>query len=94
VNFNLLLPPSPGRLPVWTTVPNKEGSLFDRDLIAPPAFSVIPPAPVQGKVNPFVDPQYYARRIPGVGPIVDRVLKQSQSHPRLTRVLKSIQPQF
>jgi hypothetical protein len=42
----------------------------------------------------FSDPQYLAHRIPGVGSLVDRVMKQSKAHPKLTRVLESIQPQF
>ena len=102
VNFNLLLPPSSGRLPSWMkgadqgvdrdrAVPVR--AVPDRDFI-PSAFAPTHPTNSQGTVNPFIDPQRYARRIPGVGPIVDRVLKQSEAHPRLTRVLESIQPQF
>jgi hypothetical protein len=98
VNFNLLLPPSSGNPPSWTrdaigerTVANR--AIPDRDDI-PSAFASTYPTTDQGTANPFIDPQYYARRIPCVGPIVDRVLKQSEAHPRLTRVLMSIQPQF
>jgi hypothetical protein len=93
VNFNLLLPPSSGKLPSWTADADRDRAIPDRDF-NPSAFAATYPATEQGTVNPFIDPQYYARRIPGVGPIVDRVLKQSEAHPRLTRLLKSIQPQF
>ncbi len=93
VNFNLLLPPSSGKLPSWAKGADRDRGVPDRDSI-PSAFATTYPAGDQGTVSPFIDPQYYARRIPGVGPIVDRVLKQSEAHPRLTRLLKSIQPQF
>ena len=98
VNFNLLLPPSSGKLPSWTKdadrdrpIPN--GAISDRASV-PSAFATTYPTTDQGTVNLFTDPQDFARRLPGIGPIVDRVLKQSEAHPRLTRVIKSIQPQF
>jgi hypothetical protein len=94
VNFNLLLPPRSGKRPSWTTDASTGNAVPDRDLMSPSAFASSLPTPDQETVNIFNDPQDYARRIPGVGPIVDRVLKQSKAHPRLTRILKSIQPQF
>lgn len=93
VNFNLLLPPTYGKLPSWTKNAGTGKAVLARDSI-PSAFAFSSATTDEGPVNPFIDPQYYARRIPGVGPIVDRVLKQSKAHPRLTRVLRSIQPQF
>jgi hypothetical protein len=93
VNFNLLLPPTYGKLPSWTKNVATGKAVVASDLI-PSVFASTSPTIDEGPVNPFIDPQYYARRIPGVGPIVDRVLKQSKAHPRLTRVLRSIQPQF
>jgi hypothetical protein len=69
-------------------------AVSNHDLIVATAFA----PPVQSNdretAKYFTDPQYLAHRIPGVGSIFDRVLKESKAHPKLTRVLESIQPQF
>lgn len=93
VNFNLLLPPSSGKVPSWTKDADRDRAIPDRGFV-PSAFATTYPATDQGTINLFTDPQDFARHLPGIGPIVDRVLKQSEAHPRLTRVIKSIQPQF
>ncbi|MFZ3343214.1 MAG: hypothetical protein WA213_20215, partial [Terriglobales bacterium] len=98
VNLNLLLPPSPARLSSSTINTNAEKEIDiaapDRELIIPFTFASTSPTRNHQSLDRFNDPQFYARHIPGVGPLVDRVLKQSKAHPLLTRVLKSIQPQF
>jgi hypothetical protein len=93
VNLNLLLPPSTERL--FFSPP---ASTSARGLILPSGFAE-PSDPSNDEAairftNRLNDPQFYARHIPGAGPIVDRVLKESRAHPRLTRVLGFIQPQF
>jgi hypothetical protein len=40
------------------------------------------------------DLQYYGRRVPLIGPTILHILKQADSHPRVTRVLRLLNPQF
>jgi hypothetical protein len=40
------------------------------------------------------DLQYYGHRVPLVGPAILLILKQADSHPRVTRVLQLLKPQF
>lgn len=40
------------------------------------------------------DWQYYSHHIPWAGPIAIRVGQQAKAHPRVTNVLKVVQPQF
>jgi hypothetical protein len=103
VNLNLLLPPTSARLPAWTTDTNKDvntpkdasrGDVSNHDLIVRSAFAPTIQSNDHETAKYFTDPQYLAHRIPGVGSIFDRVMKESKAHPKLTRVLESIQPQF
>jgi hypothetical protein len=96
VNLNLLLPPTMENL-ASATATTKPTRASARDLILPSAFAE-PSALSTDEAARFAsrlnDPQFYARHIRGVGPIVDRLLKESKAHPHITRVLESLQPQF
>jgi hypothetical protein len=93
VNFNLLLPPTTEKL--FSSAPT---STSPRDLILPATFAELSDRSSDESASHLAerlnDPGFYAHHIPGAGPIVDRVLKESKAHPRLTRVLEFIQPQF
>jgi len=98
VNLNLLLPPSTERL-----FSSASASTSPRDFILSNAFAEPSRRSPSGRSNDDAaqrfadrlnDPEFYAHHIPGAGPIVDRVLKESRAHPHLTRVLEFIQPQF
>jgi hypothetical protein len=98
VNLNLLLPSSTERL-----FSSASASTSPRDLILSNAFAEPSGRSPSGRSNDDAaqrfadrlnDPEFYAHHIPGAGPIVDRVLKESRAHPHLTRVLEFIQPQF
>jgi hypothetical protein len=104
VNLGLLLPPTTGRFASPTTA-NETTSASNsvRDLILPSAFAEPSGRSPSSRSNDDAaqrfadrlnDPEFYAHHIPGAGPIVDRVLKESKLHPHLTRVLEFIQPQF
>jgi hypothetical protein len=104
VNLSLLLPPTTRKF-ASATVANETtpARTSVRGLIQPSVF-----AEPSGRSNPsrsnddaaqrfadrLNDPEFYAHHIPGAGPIVDRVLKESKAHPHLTHVLEFIQPQF
>lgn len=91
VNFSLLLPANADHLILSKAV---EGAA-DRDpTLSSSSFASKPPPPDRQIPDRFNDPQFYTRHIPGVGPIVDRVFEESKAHPRLTRVIKMIQPKF
>jgi hypothetical protein len=90
VNFALLLPATSKEFKSATATRTAP----DRGLILPTSFGSEPPPPDRQIPERFNDPQFYTRRIPGVGPIVDRVFEESKAHPRLTRVIKMIQPKF
>lgn len=85
VNLNLLLAQnafsSPG-----------ERAAFERDQAAAQAFESSPPDHTSSGHSD--DPQFYTRHIPGVGPVVEKMMEKSKEHPKLTRVLESLQPQF
>lgn len=93
VNLNLLLAPTTEK---WST--SASACTSPRDLIVPSAFAEPSERSSDEAANRLAehlnDPKFYAHHIPGAGPIVDRVLKESKAHPRLTRVLEFIQPQF
>jgi hypothetical protein len=100
VNLNLPLAPSTERERTekekWSTsVPSNASS---RNLIFPSNFAEPSDRSTDDAANRLAerlnDPEFYAHHIPGAGPIVDRVLKESKAHPHLTRVLEFIQPQF
>jgi hypothetical protein len=40
------------------------------------------------------DLEYYGRRVPLIGPTILHILKHADSHPRVTRVLQLLKPQF
>ena len=90
VNFNLLLPSPAGK---FTSFAAAKTSL-ERNSSSPSAFATNAPASDDETTSHFADPEYFTRHIPGVGPIVERVLQQSKAHPRLTRVIQAIQPRF
>jgi hypothetical protein len=87
VNLDLLLPPRSSS----TSSPGGE-TLSERDRIASLAFEANPSG--RASSGQWNDPQFYTRHIPALGPIVQKVLQKSKEHPRLTRVLESLQPQF
>jgi hypothetical protein len=90
VNFGLLLPANadhPRLSKPAEGMPTRE-AVFSSSFVSDPA------PPDRQIPDRFNDPQFYTRRIPGVGPIVDRVFEESKAHPRLTRVIKMIQPKF
>ena len=94
VNFNLLLPRG-----ISTRFASRgpDESRADRSLPATSAFAQ-DSAPAGSNRDAFLnrwnDPQFYARHIPGVGPVVERMFQESRAHPRLTRVIELLQPQF
>jgi len=88
INFDLLLPAASEKFTSAAAI--RDAS--DRDL--PTSFGSEPAPPDRQIPDRFNDPQFYTRRIPGVGPIVDRVFQESKAHPRLTRLIKLIQPKF
>jgi len=53
------------------------------------------PSPVHeltpGRLN---DPEFYAHHIPGVGPVIEKAIKESKAHPRLMHIFEVIQPEF
>jgi len=73
---------------------DEDNAVSNHDLIVPSAFAPAVQTNDHETAKYFTDPQYLAHRIPGVGSIFDRVMKESKAHPKLTRVLESIQPQF
>jgi hypothetical protein len=91
VNLNLLLPRRNQR---HSWISGNDGALRGREIAAASVFASAAPKPAPDNSARFNDPQFYTRRIPGVGPIVHRILEESKAHPRLTRVLQSLQPQF
>jgi hypothetical protein len=90
VNFGLLLPANADHPRLSKAA---EGTT-DRDPTLLSSFAPEPAPPDRQIPDRFNDPQFYARHIPGVGPIVDRVFEESKAHPRITRVIKMIQPKF
>ena len=87
VNLKLLLPP---------TQPRFGATEEKRDTVAhlqTPQFVDAPS--VAREPNPHAnDPEYYARHVPVVGGLVSHVLEQSKAHPRVTRVLQVVHPEF
>ncbi len=66
----------------------------DGDLMASSAFAPSPAPPHDNIADRLNDPEFYAHHIPGVGPIMEKVIQKSKAHPRLTHVFEVIQPEF
>ncbi len=66
------------------------------DLIAkaPKEWLTDPPSNVDYQTSYSHDLKYYAGRTPLVGPAILRIAQQADSHPRVTRLLLMIDPQF
>jgi hypothetical protein len=60
----------------------------------PPKWQTNVPTPAYHHRVYARDLQYYGRRMPLIGPTILHVLKQADSHPRVTRVLQLLKPQF
>lgn len=85
VNFKLLLPPAQ----------TPSGVAQARDVVARvPGSQFAEVADAREGNTQHDDPAYYARHVPVVGGLMLHVLQQSKAHPRVTRVLQVIHPEF
>lgn len=58
------------------------------------AFAPTRPAPAHNVSDRLNDPEFYAHHLPGVGPIIEKMIQTSKAHPRLTHAFEVIQPDF
>jgi hypothetical protein len=66
----------------------------DREVATGSAFASSRPAPAHSMADRLNDPEFYARHLPGVGPIIEKMIQTSKAHPRLTHAFEVIQPDF
>jgi hypothetical protein len=95
VNLGLPLPDTPGTTRVGAQETYRHGIFsIGRMKLGPFTFRPTYTAADRQIIHHDDELEYYAHHVPLVGGIMLQALHQSKIHPRVTRVLETIQPQF